>query len=69
MKHTPLVPTSLLSMLVAGMACGTTAGGAQPDEANVPVEIKFHAAKSHPEPFKEASLDVVFTDPAGQSRN
>lgn len=32
---------------------------------NVPVEIVFHSATTHTDPFNDLQLDVVFTDPAG----
>ena len=44
------------------------AGDALTSEANVPVEIAFHAAAQQPEPFANVALDVVFTDPAGAQR-
>ena len=36
--------------------------------ANSPTQISFDSARSHPDPFNEVTLDVVFTDPAGTAR-
>ncbi len=35
-------------------------------EANVMVEMTFHAQRSYPDPFNQISLDVVFVDPSGR---
>ncbi|GEM_PF-548504 len=37
-------------------------------ETNVPCEIVFTAQRLHADPFQSVVLDVVFTDPTGQSR-
>lgn len=34
-------------------------------QANVPVEITFHAKLAYADPFNDVTLDVLFTDPAG----
>lgn len=36
-------------------------------ETNVPVEIVFTAQHVHPDPFQSVEMDVLFTDPRGQS--
>ncbi|HLK13682.1 MAG TPA: DUF4038 domain-containing protein [Fimbriimonadaceae bacterium] len=37
-------------------------------QANVPIELTFHAAKAPADPFNDTSVDVEFTDPAKVSR-
>ncbi len=37
-------------------------------ETNVPIEIAFSAQRAHADPFQGVGLDVLFTDPAGQTR-
>ena len=62
MKHITLV-------CIAVIACSALrAGAAQDAEANVMVEITFQAKKAHAEPFKNITLDVVFTDPNGDQK-
>src|SRR6516164_7930418 len=34
-------------------------------KANVPVEISFTAERNYGDPFRDVTLDVVFTQPAG----
>lgn len=60
----------VLRILTLSMAtwCAGSALSAPSTEANVPAEIAFQAAKSHAEPFRDVSLDVVFTDPTGRAK-
>lgn len=59
MKHTTL-------LCITVIACAAPrVGAAQDAEANVMVEIPFQAKNAHADPFKNVTLDVVFTDPKG----
>lgn len=71
----------VLAVMLGGIAptssAGQTSAPTQPQqvrtakvshtEANMPVEIVFSARRGHTDPFQSVVLDVVFTDPAGQS--
>jgi len=37
-------------------------------QTNVPVELSLHASRPHADPFKDVTLDVVFTEPDGTTR-
>lgn len=50
-----------MAMCVPALAAGET-------PANVPTEISFVAQRDHGDPGNELTLDVIFTDPRGQSR-
>lgn len=62
MKH-------LTSIGMTLMTCAALqAGASQQTEANVMTEITFQAKKAYTNPFLEATLDVVFTDPGGAEK-
>lgn len=69
----PARPMKILAFLFVSLAGGLLAlsrpaiAADLSTQANVPVELTFHAARAHADPFNEISLDVVFTDPAGRS--
>ena len=56
----------LFLALAAGLIPGRVGGDEVQTQANVPVEITFTAAQSYADPFSMVTLDVLFTDPAGQ---
>lgn len=58
-------PILALAMLLLAPA---TPAATFPTEANVPVEISFTSARVHADPFLAITLDVTFTDPAGNRR-
>ncbi|MCY3017481.1 MAG: DUF4038 domain-containing protein [Planctomycetota bacterium] len=70
------VAAGMISLANAGEGAGAVAEqgktlpAADRKEAcmNVAAEITFQAGKSHPNPFVEIALDVVFTDPAGVAK-
>jgi len=60
--------TQLLAILILAMAGSTFANAGQRTQQNVPVEIAFHSAQSHADPFDEIDLNVLFSDPTGETK-
>ena len=54
--------------IVEGAAMPPARETLQHAETNVPIEIVFTAQHAHTDPFQDVALDVLFTDPAGQTR-
>ena len=57
---------SLFLALVVGLIPGRVGGDEIQTQANVPAEITFTAAQTYADPFSMVTLDVLFTNPAGQ---
>ena len=56
-----------IGLFVPNVGHGAGSSNLPKTDANVPIELTFHAGEDLPDPFNQVTFDVTFTNPSGQS--